>query len=508
MTGAGHYNAGALQSIDLVIILAYLVAVVAAGAWFGRRQQTTSRYFFAGHNVPWWAIAASIVATETSTITFISVPGIAFARGGNFTFLQLVFGYLCGRVVITLVFMPAYFKGELVTVYELLQHRFGARVKALAASLFVTMRTIADGVRLLLTAIVLGAVYRAFDASADATGVVQLSIIIIGVVMIIFTFMGGMEAVVWIEVVQLFIYIAGAIGAAVVLADRIPGGLHTVMVLGSQFGKFRLFDFALDFTRSYVFWAGLIGGCFLTMSTHGTDQYLVQRYLCTSSSRKASTALLASGAVILAQFIGFLFIGVMLFAFYRPDTLPGYATGPAAAPFAASDQVFPDFITLHLPSGLAGLVVAAIFAAAMSSSLNSIAATFVADLYAPLVRGRGDRHYLNVSRAVTVIAGVAQIGVGLAMHTQRRSALDAALAVASLINGPILGVFLLSALRRGGPLSAFAGMTAGIAVVMTVWLATPIVWPWYAVIGSLTTVIVGATVSAFTSFRLSPGPPA
>jgi len=475
-----------MQFIDLAIIAAYLVAVIGAGAWFGKRQSSTNRYFLAGQNVPWWAISASIVATETSTITFISVPGIAYARGGNFTFLQLVFGYLVGRVVISIVFMPAYFKGSLVTVYELLQERFGAKVKALAASLFVIMRSIADGIRLLLTAIVLGAVYRAFSPGANVANVIDLSVIIIGLVMIVFTFYGGMEAVVWIEVAQLGIYIAGALGAAIVLAHKIPGGLDTAITLGHAFNKFQVFDFTLDFTRSYVFWSGVIGGCFLTMSTHGTDQYLVQRYLCTNSAREASKALLASGVVILAQFVGFLFIGVLLFAFYRPD-LAGYML---------PDQVFPDFITRHLPSGLAGLVVAAIFAAAMSSSLNSIAATFVADLYAPVVRGRADRHYLNVSRVVTIIAGIAQIGVGLAMHNQRRSALDAALSVASLINGPILGVFLLGSLKRGGPASAFAGMTAGLTVVLTVWLTTPIAWPWYTVIGSLTTLIVGSAVAA------------
>jgi Na+/proline symporter len=218
--------------------------------------------------------------------------------------------------------------------------------------------------------------------------------------------------------------------------------------------------------------------------------------LCTNSPRKAATALLVSGAVVLAQFIGFLFIGVLLFAFYRPDRLPGYLTGPATAPFATADAVFPDFITRHLPTGLSGLVVAAIFAAAMSSSLNSIAATFVADLYTPLVRGRSDRHYLNVSRLVTIIAGIVQIAVGVAMIHTRRSALDAALSVASLVNGPILGAFLLSATKRGGPASALIGMSSGIAVVMFVWLATPIAWPWYTVIGSLTTLITGSIAYA------------
>lgn len=487
--------------LDLLIVAAYLVAVIAAGAWFGKRQNSTSRYFFAGQQMPWWAISASIVATETSTITFISVPGIAFSRGGNFGFLQLVFGYLLGRVVISLLFMRSYFQGRIVTVYELLQSRFGAGVKALAASLFVTMRTIADGIRLLLTAIVLGAVYRAFQPDADLSLAIQASVVMLGVVMIVFTFFGGMEAVVWIEVVQLLIYIAGAIGAAVVLAQQVPGGIPGAVALAAEAGKFRLFDFSLDFTKTYGFWAGLIGGCFLTMSTHGTDQYLVQRYLCTDSPRKASLALLASGGVILAQFAGFLFIGVLLFAFYRPDLLETYATGAAAAPFAAADQVFPDFITRHLPTGLSGLVVAAIFAAAMSSSLNSIAATFVADLYQPAVRNRDDRHNLRVSRVVTVIAGIAQIGVGLFMHGQKRSALDAALSVASLINGPILGVFLLGALRRGGPVSAFAGMSAGLLVVLTVRFTTPIAWPWYTVIGSLTTLAAGLALSSVTAGR-------
>lgn len=490
--------------LDLLIVAAYLVAVIAAGAWFGRRQQSTSRYFFAGRQMPWWAISASIVATETSTITFISVPGIAYARGGNFAFLQLVFGYLLGRVVISVLFMPSYFRGEIVTVYELLQSRFGAAVKALAASLFVTMRTIADGVRLLLTAIVLGAVYKAFQPDAELSLAIQLSIVTLGVVMIVFTFFGGMEAVVWIEVVQFLIYLAGAIGAAIVLAQKVPGGFDQAIAIAGAAGKFRLFDFTLDFTKTYVFWAGVIGGCFLTMSTHGTDQYLVQRYLCTDSPRKASAALLASGAVILAQFAGFLFIGVMLFAFYRPDLAATYATGPAAAPFAATDQVFPDFITRHLPTGLSGLVVAAIFAAAMSSSLNSIAATFVADLYQPVVRNRGDRHYLNVSRLVTIVAGVAQIGVGLFMFGLKRSALDAALSVASLINGPILGVFLLGALKRGGPLSAFAGMTIGLAVVLTVRFGTTVAWPWYTVIGSLTTLLTGLVLGMAGRSRPEP----
>lgn len=490
--------------IDLAIIVLYLAMVVGSGFYFGGRQQSTARYFLGGREVPWWAIAASIVATETSTVTFISVPGIAYASGGDFRFLQIVFGYLVARVVISVFFMPKYFRRELVTVYELLQDRFGTAVKGLAATLFIVMRTVADGVRLLLTGFVLAAVLQTLNIGAEKA--VSGSIIGIGLVMIIFTLYGGIEAIVWVEVVQLGIYILGALAAAVVLVRDIPGGFSTAVSLGEQYHKFRVLDFSFDITKTFTFWSGVIGGAFLTMSTHGTDQYMVQRYLCTDRPRKAAQALLLSGVIVLAQFIGFLFIGVLLFAFNRPDRLPEYARPGSAAPFTAADQVFPDFITHHLPVGLSGLVVAAIFAAAMSSSLNSIAATVVADLYKPLKPNRDDRHYLKVSHIVTVIAGIVQIVVGVAMERTAKSALNTVLSIASLINGPILGVFLLGWSRRGGRTAAFAGMLTGIIVVSYVAFATEVAWPWYTLIGSMATFIAGRLVAAFEKkreFRIS-----
>ncbi|HYP52278.1 MAG TPA: sodium:solute symporter, partial [Pyrinomonadaceae bacterium] len=400
-----------MRPLDLVIIFGYLAGITLFGVWFSRKQRTTRDYFLGDRTVPWWAIAASIVATETSTVTFISVPGVAFARGGNFQFLQLVLGYMLGRVVISLLFIPSYFRGELLTVYQLLERRFGSRAKMLAAALFVVMRNIADGVRLLLTAIVLAAVYQSFQPQADLTTVTVASVVLLGAVMIVFTYFGGIEAVIWVEVVQLGIYLLGALAAAVVLVSMIDGGFSGALALGREFGKLDVFDFTFDLTKTYTFWAGLIGGCFLTMSTHGTDQYLVQRYLCTDRPRRAAAALRSSGAVVLAQFIGFLFIGVLLFAFYGPHRDPASATlaaGTATLPLEGAfqpvntDRVFPDFITKHMPSGLSGLVVAAIFAAALSSSLNSIAATAVNDLYKPFRPRRDDRHYLKVSRWLTL----------------------------------------------------------------------------------------------------------
>ncbi len=494
-----------MKALDLAIIFGYLAGVVLLGAWFARKQETTRDYFLGDRTVPWWAIAASIVATETSTITFISVPGIAYATAGNFQFLQLVFGYMLGRIVISLLFIPSYFRGELLTVYQLLDRRFGGRIKMLAASLFIIMRNIADGVRLLLTAIVLAAVYTSFQPATNAETLIVSCIILIGVVMIVFTYFGGMEAVIWIEVVQLGIYIAGAIAAAVVIINSTTGGLSAALAAGSQYGKFSLFDFSFTLTKTYTFWAGLLGGCFLTMSTHGTDQYLVQRYLCTDSPRRAAAALLSSGAVVLGQFIGFLFIGVLLFAFYHPFTDAGYATlaqGTATLPLGAAfrtvggDRIFPDFITQHLPSGLSGLVVAAIFAAAMSSSLNSIAATAVNDLYKPFKPHESDKHYFKVSHWLTLLSGVVQIGVALLMRRSNSSALDVALKVASLINGPVLGVFLVGTfLRRVSEPPALIGMIGSCALMLYIYRGTNIAWTWYGLIGSLATLLIAWAAS-------------
>jgi SSS family transporter len=528
-----------MQPLDLIIIFGYLVGITLFGVWFAGKQETTEDYFVGDRSVPWWAIAASIVATETSTITFISVPGVAFARGGNFQFLQLVMGYMLGRVVISLLFIPSYFRGELLTVYQLLERRFGGRIKMLAAALFVVMRNIADGIRLLLTAIVLAAVYTAFQPQANVATVTIASIVLLGVVMIVFTYYGGMEAVIWVEVVQLGIYLAGALAAAIVIASSVKGGFGGAVELGRQFGKFDVIDFGfrqtayvfsfpftdaalkfslpIDLTKSYTFWAGLVGGCFLTMSTHGTDQYLVQRYLCTDRPRRAAAALLSSGAIVFAQFIGFLFIGVLLFAFYGPHASPLYGDFAAACaqvnpteaagrclsdpafaksisatfPFAGGDRVFPDFITKHMPTGLSGLVVAAIFAAALSSSLNSIAATAVNDLYKPFRPKRPDKHYLRVSHWLTLVWGIVQIGVAVLAMSYPSSALDKALSIASLINGPVLGVFLVGAfLRRVSEPPALIGMIASIVVMLYVRFYTPVAWTWYVLLGSGVTFIV------------------
>jgi len=486
-----------LHPLDLIIIVVYMLGTLGVGWWFSRTQRNIRDYFLSGNQTPWWALMASIVATETSTVTFISVPAYAFATnaaggGGNFTFLQIVFGYLIGRVIIVLLFIPLYFKGELFTVYQVLDQRFGGRVKRTAASLFLLTRSIADGIRLFLTAIVL----VALTGWAD-----PVSILIIGAVTIFYTYLGGMAAVIWTDAIQLVVYLVGAIAAAFVLLGQIPGGWSEVVAVGNEFHKFKLLDFTFSLTRSYTFWAGLIGGAFLTTATHGTDQLMVQRYLSARSPRQATAALLTSGAVILLQFALFLLIGVMLFVFYQQAApLP-----PEMA--ARADRVFPHFIVTQLPNGLIGLVVAAIFAAAMSTlsgSLNSLAATAVTDFYRPLFApDKSDAHYLNVSRVFTAIWGLVQIAVAMIAIAMKGRGVDAVLAVASFTNGPVLGLFFLSALtKRVGPRGALAGVVTGIAGMTFVWLQLKISWQWYVLMGSTITFAAGWVASRALERRL------
>jgi len=479
-----------LHALDLIIIVVYMLGTLGVGWWFSRKQRNIRDYFLSDNNAPWWALMGSIVATETSTVTFISVPAFAFAAtaggvGGNFTFLQLVIGYLIGRIVVVTLFIPLYFKGELFTVYQVLDQRFGGRVKRTAASLFLITRSIADGIRLFLTAIVL----VALTGWAD-----PVSILIIGVVTIAYTYLGGMAAVIWTDAIQLVVYLVGAVVAALVLLGKIPGGWNEVVSVGTELHKFDLFDFTFSLSRSYTFWAGVIGGTFLTTATHGTDQLMVQRYLCAKTPRQAALALLTSGVVIFAQFVLFLLIGTMLFVFYqKAAVLP-----PEVA--AKADRVFPHFIVTQLPHGVIGLVVAAIFAAAMStlsSSLNSLAATAVTDFYRPLFApNKSDAHYLNASRLLTALWGVVQIVVAMVAIAMKGRGVDAVLAVASFTNGPVLGLFLLSTLTRHvGPKGALVGVVTGIACMAFVWLQLSVSWQWYVLIGSTITFVAGALAS-------------
>ena len=477
-----------ISTIDLAIIVLYLVGVTMFGARYRRGQHTIRDYFLGGRTAPWWALACSIVATETSTLTIISTPGIAY--GGDMAFLQLVIGYLVARVILCIILIPQYFRGEFYTAYQLLEKRFGTRTKSAAASIFVVTRALAEGVRFAA----IGKVVSIILGTGD-----RVSVIVITLLTLFYTFQGGMRAVIWTDVMQFFLYIAGSIAAFFLLLHRIPsawsGVVHAAAAAG---GKLRIFDFHFSLTQSYTFWSGVIGGTFLTMASHGTDQTMVQRLLAARNERDSKKALLASGVIIFFQFALFLVIGVMLFVYRQhiPFSIPG--NDP--------DRIFPEFIVTQMPVGLVGVVLAAIFAVAMSNasgSLNSLASSSMIDFSA--VRGvsaADPARQLRHSRWWTVFWGIL---LGLFGLIHWGPVLVAGLTIASITYGSLLGAFLLVIWnRRATARGAIVGMAAGLLGMIAVKLFTPLAWTWYVLAGTVITFAVGSLVSAMGKLDSNP----
>jgi solute:Na+ symporter, SSS family len=482
------------SALDYAVLAAYLIGITIFGARFRSGSQSASDYFIGTRTTAWWVIGLSIVATETSTLTLIGVPAIAFAtyshpeQGGNLTYLQVVLGYLAGRVLVAWLFIPAYFQGEMLTAYALLQRRFGVRTRHVAASLFLLMRPLAEGVRVFAASLVLTAV-----VSGPLAGVPHLwawSVVTVGLLTLVYTFEGGIAAVIWTDLVQLVIYVGGSLLAAWQLAHLVPGGWGAIAATAHAAGKLQVLSFSWDLSLPFTFWAGLIGGTCLTLGSHGTDQLLVQRLLACRDTRDSQKALLLSGVVVLGQFALFLGIGLMLFAYYRVFPMPA---------LASNDEVFPAFIVRSLPHGIAGLVIAAIFAAAMSNlsgSLNSLASTSVVDFYAPLTGRRlDDPGILRVSRWLTAAWGLVLIGIALAARGWG-SVFTAGLTIASIVYGPLLGTFLLALLtRRANERGALAGVAVSLGSMIGIRLFTPLAWTWYVVVGATIAVGVGWVVS-------------
>jgi SSS family transporter len=466
----------------LLVLIGYVVAITAFGTWLGRRQRSLQGYFLAGRSVPWWAIAACIVATETSTLTFIGVPGSAYV--GNWTFLQLAAGYVIGRVLVSSVLLPAYFRGDLYTSYQLLERRFGPIVRSTAAALFLFTRTLGDGIRLHAAALVI----------AVAAGGAQwewVCVLVLGIAMILYTEEGGVAATIWTDVVQMFVYLAGAGVCFAAAASRLPVSCTAALAQMAAAGKLHVVDATLDVTQPYTLWAGLVGGVFLTIATHGTDHYLVQRLLVARSERDARIGLVLSGVLVFLQFVFFLLLGSVLWVYF------------GGRPFARDDEVLPTFVASTLSGGWVGFILAAVVAAALSPSLNSMAATTVKDFYVPYVRPHADEaQQVRVGRAFTVIWGVLQIAVAL-LARDITSALDRGLAALAYASGPTVGAFLLGVLtRRADSRGTLVGMVAGLVVNLAVGPLAPylfawsgLAWTWNVAVGAVVTVVVGSLAS-------------
>ncbi len=490
----------AFTGLDWAVLAIYLVGTTALGVWLGRGQRDARDYFVAGGNVPWWAVLFSIVATETSALTFISIPGLAYL--GDFTFLQVAAGYLLGRLVIAYTLLPRYVGGQLVTAYALLEQRFGLGTRRFASVTFMVTRAFGDSVRVFATAIPIALILAPVLPAQQA---MPMSILILGAATVLYTYHGGMKAVIWTDVIQTFVYLAGGLGAVYLIGVGVEGGWSQILSEAGAAGKLRFIDTYTGLDRPHTVFAGLLGGAFLSMASHGADQIIVQRLLTSANIRDARKALIGSGIAVIAQFALFLLIGVGLWSFY------------AARTFARPDEIFPTFIIAEMPPGMTGIVIAAILAAAMSTvsgSLNSLAAATTHDIWIPFRRVQPDgRAVFRASKVFTLLWAVVLIGGALLYRAEGTPVVVIALSIASFTYGGLLGGFFLAMLwRRAVQRDAIIGMSVGIACMSVIVFATAlstaipslapmlepvrgIAWPWYVLIGTTITMAAGVVSS-------------
>lgn len=470
------------RALDAVVIAVYILGVIAVGFAFAGRRQTARDYFLGGRGLPWWAICFSIVATETSALTVISLPATAYQA--DFWFIQLALGYLIGRLAVAVLLLPRYFDGELITAYALLERRFGPLTRRFASVIFMVTRSLADSVRMFAAAIPVRLI----------TGVEYWqAIVVTGVITAGYTWIGGLRAVVWVDVAQLGIYLLGGVAALITLLRLVPGGWAGIAAAAAPDDKFAILHFDGGMGDAQWILTGIVGGAFLSMASHGVDHLTVQRLLAGRNLRDARKAILGSGVVVLLQFALFLVVGAGLYAHY------------AGRSFATPDEIFPRFIIESLAPGLAGLVIAGILAAMMStvsSSLNSLSSALANDVVGPLVgRVDDDEWMVRLGRRLTLFwAGVLISGALLFQFVQQGTpVVVVALQIASFTYGGLLGGFLLGILsRRATERDALAGMSAALVVMAALWAGQQFgLMPrivdtlWFALIGSAITVGIG-----------------
>lgn len=480
-----------LNFIDYAIIIFYLVVISIVGSLSGGKQKSSKDYFLGSSKVPWWAVCFSIVAAETSSLTFISIPGLAYLT--NLSFLQVTFGYLVGRILVAKFLLPAYFTGDLSTAYAFLENRFGAKTRKVASIVFLFTRVAADGVRLFATAIPLKLMLNISY---------PLAIIIIAVVALTYTYLGGLKGIIWVDVIQMFIYIGGAIIALSVIISALPNGFNTILSFGLENKKFELLNtgFHLGITefikQPYTIFAGLIGGAFLSMASHGTDQLVVQRLLATKELKSAQKAIIGSGVIVILQFTVFLIVGVGLYSYYSGATLESLNLMKA-------DEIFPKFIIEKIPEGFSGLIIAGLFAAALSTlagSISSLSSSAMLDIYKPLKPNLQPESELRLSRYFSVVWAILLIFSALFFMTSPAVVVELALSIASFTYGGLLGTFLLGLLVKNATQEdALAAFVGGIFVMITVVTLKLVGWTWFTLIGVLTTILIGKILSSLTS---------
>lgn len=462
-----------MRALDVAIIVVFLVGMPLLGVLIGGRQKSATDYFVSEKKISWWVVCLSVVSAETSTLTVLSVPVVAYLAppsAGGMTYLTLALGYIVGRIVVSFVLLPRYIAGDLVTAYAFLGKRYGDGMRATASVTFQFTRLLADGIRLFATAIPVKVVLASYGVNAPYWVIIA----VLGVAMVFYTFVGGVRAVVWVDAIQMLWYVLGGVIVVVALLEAVPSGWFDA---ASDAGKFQLFDFSSDpLTGGFPFLAAFFGGALLAMASHGVDQLIVQRLMATRDVRAAQKALIASGVVVFLQFAFFLFIGVLMWAFYQ-------AALPADLGLANKDELFAHYIVTELPSGLSGFVIAGILAAALSSSLGALASATVTDVYERVSRRvLTDTERLRLGRIWTVVwAGLLIICAGLFATANKTTAdpiVVQALGITGYTYGALLGAFLLGLMfRRATQADGLVAFVVTVAVMTFVILGVKFVGP-------------------------------
>ena len=494
-----------LNFADWAVILLYLLGMIALGVWFGKDQRNARDYFLGSRNLPWWSVGLSIVATETSALTFIGVPALVF--GGDISFIQVVIGYVIARVVLAIVLVPHYFKGEIYSPYQLVANSFGEPSRRVVSVFFLIAGTLAAGVRVYVTCIPLQLML----------GVNVLPAIVLFIILsLIYTYVGGIKAVVWTEFAQFILFMGGGLFTLFYIPTLLDGGMSGALSEAATGGKLHWLNTAFALEKPFNIWMGLIGATVFVMSSHGADQLIVQRVLSCRNVAEGRKALLLSAVVIFPLFLVFLFVGALLWVYYQHHEF-GIALPETKAGFGKNDYVFPIFILTTMPPVVKGFLIVAILAAAMSSvsaALSALASVSTMDLFKTISkRVRSDEDYLRLSKYSTLVWAVV-LGIVAFASQGVVFILNWAFSLNGLTSGALLGGLLLAVFfKKTRPRAVIAGMIVSLAGMIVVsqysWTTEvagqtvehKVFWPWFTLIGTSLTLTVAWIVNLFAGAK-------
>lgn len=496
-----------LSIADWAVIVVYLLGMIALGIWFGRDQHNTRDYFLGSRNTPWWAIGLSIVAAETSALTIIGVPALAY--GGNIAFLQMIIGYVLARLILAVVMVPHYLKGEIYSPYQLFSDRLGTSARQTAGGFFLISETLAAGVRVYVVSIPIQLML----------GIGVLPAIVLFVVLsLIYTYIGGVKAVIWTDAVQFGLFLLGGLFALFYIPTLVDGGFSGVLSQAAQAGKLHWLNPEFGLAAPFNIWMGVIGGTVLVLSSHGAEQLIVQRVLACKNVAEGRKALVLSAALVFPLFLIFLFVGVMLWVFYQghPFKIP---LPEAQSGIKANDFIFPIFMMTEVPHVLRGFLIVAILSAAMSSvssALTSLASVSTMDFVKGQHGKRSETFYLNFSKYSTV-AWAAILIFTAYLSREVAFVMNAAFTLRGLTSGALVGGLVLAVFwKTGRAVPVIAGMFAALVVMILVsqisWDVTvdgkvearKIFWPWFTLIGAVVTLAVAWAADKVIGGRNAP----